>query len=115
MVKAFRKQPDWFKALQVKDQAADIPLGTLVNLTNKNLILESPTSCQTGQRYHCRLQLPSDILGHTQIFFEVTCGESHLNPEGGYLNFFSSLVADPFDADALEMLIIKFAIKALDT
>jgi hypothetical protein len=59
--------------------------------------------------------LPSDILGHTQIFFEVTCGESHLNPEGGYLNFFSSLVADPFDADALEMLIIKFAIKALDT
>lgn len=114
MAKAFRKHPNWFKSLRVKDLKSDQSIGTLVNLTNVELVLESPNSCQSGLLYHCRLEMPSEVLGHSQITFEITCRESRVNPEGGYLNIFSSLEADPNDADALEMLIINFAIRALE-
>lgn len=115
MTKAFRKHPDWFKSLRVTDLESDKSFSTLVTITNQELMLESTNSCQSGRRYHYRLAMPSEFLGHSQITFEVQCKESRVNPEGRYLNIFSSLEADPGDADALEMLIIIFAIRSLES
>lgn len=114
MVNAFRHGEMWFESLFVHDLATDEMMGRLAKVSSRSLVLESPQACQTGQRFHFRLKLPSAVLGHSQILFEASCSDSHRQAEGSYLNTFISLQADPADMDALEMLIVKFAIRTMD-
>ena len=114
MVQAFRHGEKWFDSLFVHDLATDEMMGRLAELSRRSLILESPHACQAGRCFHFRLKLPSAVLGHSQILFEASCSNSHQHVEGSYLNTFTSLQADPADMDALEMLIMKFAIRTMD-
>lgn len=111
MTKAFRHGDEWFQSLLVDDLDGQVVLGTLVQLTGQMLVLHGAKPCRVGQRYRCRLKLPSTVLDRSQICFDAICSESRPQPDGRQSNVFSALIADPADMDALEMLILKFALR----
>jgi len=111
MVKAFQHDEEWFESLFVHDLASDEPMGRLVEVAGKSLIIESSQACLNDRRFHLRLKLPSAVLGNSQILLEASCSDSHRQADGTYRHSFTALEADPADMDALEMLIMKFAIR----
>jgi len=113
MTKAFLSQADWFRSLLVRDLVTGEKLGILTDLSSQRLVLESSTPCLIEKRYHLRLSLPSVVLNRSQIMFQASCGECQEESDGVFHNTFFSPTADPGDIDALEMLIMKFAIRNL--
>lgn len=114
MTQAFRHPDEWFHSLLVDDPDSQAVLGTLVSLSGQMLVLQGPEPCRVGQGYRCRLKLPSAVLGRSQIVFEAVCSESRPQPDGRQLNVLSGLTADPGDMDALEMLMLKFALRSFN-
>ena len=113
MAIAFRQTPDWYSSLKVHELESGKVLGQVSDITWKVLHLSSATPLTKGVRYHCRLALPTVFLGHTNILFEADCTSAEaLSEPGQFLNTLVDLSADPGDIEALEMLILRFAMKS---
>lgn len=96
--------------LEVFDVDTGKQLGRLVDITTEGLMLISEEPTPTNVPLKCRMVLPAEILGRTNIIFEATCKwcRKSVNPEL-YEAGYRSIIADPGDIDAIEMLIQRFA------
>ncbi|MFH2055531.1 MAG: PilZ domain-containing protein [bacterium] len=59
--------------LIVFDRRADQPLGRIRDLTTHGVMLRCTAPMEQGKTYHCRLALPEEILGWTEIKFQFEC------------------------------------------
>ncbi|MDY6847802.1 MAG: PilZ domain-containing protein [Thermodesulfobacteriota bacterium] len=89
-------------------------LGRLVDITTEGMMLLCEKPLTSNTTYPCRMRLPSEILGRTNIIFDATCvWQNQAANSDFYEAGFKSLIADPGDIDAIEMLIQHFAFKDL--
>ncbi len=89
-------------------------LGRLVDITTEGMMLLCEKPLTPNTTYACRMRLPSEILGRTNIIFDATCvWQRRAANNDFYEAGFKSLIADPGDIDAIEMLIQHFAFKDL--
>ncbi len=89
-------------------------LGRLVDITTEGMMLLCEKPLTPDTTYPCRMRLPSEILGRTNIIFDATCvWQRPAANDDFYEAGFKSLIADPGDIDAIEMLIQHFAFKDL--
>ncbi len=100
--------------LEVFDLERGGLLGRLVDITTDGMMLISEQPLAPHRTYQCRMVLPTEILGRSNILFDATCmwNRRALNEEYFEAGF-RSLIADPGDIDAIEMLIQHFAFKDL--
>lgn len=59
--------------LIVFDRLADQPLGRIRDLTTRGVMLTCSRPVQEGETYNCRLALPEEVLGWTEIKFQFEC------------------------------------------
>lgn len=108
--KRTQKRRNTIYYLEVFDMETGRQLGRLVDITTEGMMLLNEEPTPTNVSLKCRMVLPAEILGRTNIIFEATCKwcRKSVNPkfyEAGY----RSIIAEPGDIDAIEMLIQRFA------
>ena len=59
--------------LIVFDRRADQPLGRIRDLTVHGVMLHCTAPVEEGKSYHCRMALPEEILGWSEIKFQFEC------------------------------------------
>ncbi len=59
--------------LFVFDHHSDEPLGRIGDLTTKGLMLRCSAPVREGKIYTCRMALPEEVLGWTEIKFQTEC------------------------------------------
>lgn len=100
--------------LEVFDLESGTLLGRLTDITVEGMMLISEKPITADRTYQCRMVLPKEILGRTNIIFDATCVWSRQARNSDFFEAgFRSLIADPGDIDAIEMLIQRFAFSDL--
>jgi len=112
--KRSQKRRNTIYYLEVYDLDSGQLLGRLADITVQGMLLLSESPIVPEHTYKCRMVLPAEILGRGNILFDATCMWSRkaLN-EDFFEAGFRSLIADPGDIDAIEMLIQRFAFNDL--
>lgn len=113
MAKAFKSQLEGDSPILVRDLESGQILGRLVQLTSLSMTLETAAPLVVGDTFHCYMELTKPILGQQKIYFQATAHACRDQSSDGYSCELASLIADPGDIDALEMLILHFAIRDL--
>ncbi|KIH77843.1 PilZ domain-containing protein [Geoalkalibacter ferrihydriticus] len=108
--KRSQKRRNTIYYLEVYDLESGRLLGRLVDITVEGMMLISETPIAPDRTYKCRMSLPAEILGRSNILFDATCMWSRKARNDDFFEAgFRSLIADPGDIDAIEMLIQRFA------
>ncbi len=113
--KRSQKRRNTIYYLQVFDMETGKQLGRMVDITTEGMMLINEEPTPTNVPLTCRMVLPAEILGRVNITFVATCMwcRRSVNPEF-YEAGYRSIIADPGDIDAIEMLIQRFAFQDLD-
>ncbi|MDO3378478.1 PilZ domain-containing protein [Geoalkalibacter halelectricus] len=112
--KRTQKRRNTIYYLEVFDLESGRLLGRLVDITVAGMMLISESPITPDRTYKCRMSLPADILGRSNILFDATCVWSRKALNSDFFEAgFRSLIADPGDIDAIEMLIQRFAFSDL--
>lgn len=96
--------------LEVFDQDTGKLLGRMVDMTTEGFMLIHEASLPVDAVFNCRMALPAELLGRTEIFFEGACRWCRRAVNGDlYEAGFRLEKVDPDDVEVIEMLIRHFA------
>ena len=112
--KRSQKRRNTIYYLEVYDLNTGSLLGRMTDITVEGMMLINERPIAANKTYQCRMVLPKEILGRTNIIFDANCVWSRQARNSDFYEAgFRSLVADPGDIDAIEMLIQRFAFSDL--
>jgi hypothetical protein len=89
----------------VFDTSTNLPMGQVVNMSQRGMQLMTEQPVETNKLYYCRMPLPETILGSDEIFFDADCRWCCMNESTGwYDSGYRLRRKSPRDAEIIEFI-----------